>query len=72
MIKKVEMFTVVCDNCGARCGENDGIIAWSDESTTKDVASNSDWANEGDKHYCPDCFSYGDEDELILNLERKR
>jgi hypothetical protein len=33
----------------------------------KDSARESDWhITEDDKHYCDDCYSWGDEDELIL------
>ena len=67
MIEKVEMYCAVCDNCGAVCGEDYGIIAWGDSSQTKEVIADSGWIIEGDKLYCPKCYSYDDEDNLIIN-----
>lgn len=66
MIEKVEMYSAVCDNCGAVCGENDGIIAWTDEATAKDVASNSNWEEYDEQIYCPKCYSYDDEDNFKI------
>lgn len=66
MIKKVEMYSAVCDNCGALCGENDGIVAWNDKNYTKEVADDSNWIFDLDKCYCPECYSYDDNDNLLL------
>lgn len=47
-------------------GEDDGIIAWGDECTAKEQAMESEWAEIGDKHYCPDCYEFDDElDEYV-------
>ena len=71
MILKVEMFTVRCDNCGKLSGDDAEYSCWNDESTALDMASESDWIIEDDKHYCPDCYSYNDEDELTLKTISK-
>ena len=64
MIEKVEMYSAVCDNCGVVCGE--GVVAWNDKGYTKEVAVDSNWAVADDKCYCPKCYSYDDEDNLVI------
>ena len=64
MLQKVEMYSIICDNCKEICG--DEIVAWADKSHMETVAMESDWLKEGDKHYCPDCYSYDDDDNLVL------
>lgn len=60
MIKEVKMYSVVCDRCGKTFGEDDGVDAWVDECTAKEQAMESEWAEIGDKHYCPDCYEFDD------------
>ena len=36
------------------------------EGTAKEQAIESEWADIGDKHYCPDCYEFNDElDEYV-------
>ena len=67
MIQKVEMFTVICDNCGedAGCDCDDGSC-WNDEAVAEEKALESEWINSKGLHYCPKCYSYDDDD--VLNL----
>lgn len=67
MIKEVKMYSVVCDRCGKSfIDEFNGIAAWLDEGTAKEQAMESEWAEIGDKHYCPDCYEFDDElDEYV-------
>ena len=59
MIKEVKMYSVVCDRCGKPfIDEFNGIGAWLDEGTAKEQAMESEWAEIGDKHYCPDCYEF--------------
>ncbi len=69
MIKEVIMYTVVCDNCGKDHNKNEEIAAWNDKNYAQECAMNSNWLKEEDKHYCTDCYSYGDNDELIIKTE---
>jgi hypothetical protein len=67
MIEKVDMYSVVCNNCNeAYYDEHNGFIAWSDESLANENAMNAEWYKENDKHYCPKCFSIDDDDNLII------
>lgn len=68
-IQKIEMYTCICDNCGKSADENTDYSCWGDTSIAKDVAMNADWITEGDKDYCPNCFEYDDEDNLIIKEE---
>lgn len=62
MIKTVTMYSVVCDRCGKTfIDEFNGIGAWLDEGTAKEQAMESEWAEIGDKHYCPDCYECDEE-----------
>lgn len=67
MIKPVTMYSVVCDRCGKTfIDEFNCVMAWVDEGTAKEQAMESEWAEIGDKHYCPDCYEFDDElDEYV-------
>lgn len=70
MIKPVTMYSVVCDRCGRTFIEEfNGIVAWLDEGTAKEQAMESEWAEIGDKQYCPDCYEFDDElDEYVPKM----
>ena len=72
MLKEVTMYTVVCDNCGADSNEGGEYSCWTDGETAKEHAMNSEWIKEGNNHYCPNCFTYDDDDKLVINLERSK
>ena len=65
-IEKMEMFTVICDNCKRSADKDSEYSCWGDESCAEDVAMDCDYIKEGDSHYCPECYSYDDNDNLIL------
>ena len=66
MYLKLEMFTVKCDNCGETSGDNADYSCWNDEQTALNEAQECGWTQEDDKHYCPNCYHYDDDDNLIL------
>jgi ribosomal protein L37E len=66
MIKTVEMYTVVCDNCGKDVYDDSDCYCWNDKGFVEDDAMNYDWIKQDDKHYCADCYSYDDDDNLII------
>ncbi len=68
MIIKEYFYAIECDNCKKVAGSNEHDSAWlPDEDGAKDNAVNGEqWHEEGDKHYCPHCFSFDDEDNLII------
>lgn len=71
MLHKVEMHTVVCDNCKKDIGSESEYSCWNDESYAENSAMESDWIKEEDKHYCPDCISYDDDNNIVLNENLK-
>jgi len=71
MLQKVEMYTVVCDNCQKDIGTEDEYSCWNDDSYAETNAMESDWQKEEKKHYCPECYSYDDNDNLVLNSSLK-
>lgn len=71
MIKKVEMYTVICDHCKDDAGRDSEYAGWSDEDYSVESAVESGWITDGDKHYCGDCWGWDDNDEIELNPERK-
>ena len=70
MIKPVTMYSVICDRCGKSfIDEFNGIGAWLDKGTAKEQAMESEWAEIGDKHYCPDCYEFDEElDEYVPKM----
>lgn len=54
------MFTVVCDNCGKDVNEGEEYSCWNDIMFAEDIAMEVGWIKEDDRHYCPDCFTYDD------------
>ena len=72
MIKELTMYTVVCDNCGADSNEGGEYSCWTEKSVAEDMAMDSDWIKEGSNHYCPDCYTYDDNDKLVINLNRSK
>ena len=72
MKTKVEMFTVTCDNCKKQFeDEYNGYTAWGDFNDAWENASDSDWMGaDFDTHYCPNCYHYDDNDNLIIGNKK--
>lgn len=70
MLQKVEMYTVVCDNCGVDIGVTQEYSCWNDELYAQENAMENEWLKEGDKHYCPKCYSYDDDNLIIRAIEK--
>jgi len=66
MLKEIPMYTVICDGCGKDSNADADFAAWGCKMYASDVAMEADYIREGDEHYCPDCYSYDDEDNLVL------
>ncbi len=71
MIQEVKMYTVICDNCKKDSNEDTDYSCWNDKEYAQDVATEADWITEDDKHYCPNCYSYDDDDNLIIGKSKK-
>lgn len=70
MIKERTMYTVICDNCKYDIGSNSEYSCWNDNSYARENAMESEWLEQDDKHYCPDCFTHDENDNIIINKAR--
>lgn len=70
-VEKVNMFTVICDNCGEDIGVNQEYSCFGDDSCAEENAMESDWIKQNGNHYCTECYSYNDDDELVIDEKRK-
>lgn len=66
MIVEVKMYTVICDNCGTDVNKDSEYSAWNDKNFAENVAMESDWIKEGDKHFCNYCWSHDEDDKVVL------
>ena len=64
MIKDKTVYTYICDKCGKDICDETDYIGWNDLGVY-DIYDEG-WVEVGDKHYCPDCYDYNEEDELII------
>jgi len=71
MIKEIKMFTIICDNCGKDVCDGEEFSCWNDEGYVKDCASDADWVEHNNGDYCPNCYEYDDNDELIFKTKTK-
>jgi len=65
-IVPIKMYTVKCDGCGKKSGDDNQFAGWTDESVAEDDAIEGGWIIEGKSHYCGDCHYYDDDDNLIF------
>lgn len=66
-VKQVTMYKIVCDNCGNDDSTEDGIQLSFNASDAEDAIVDSYWhTSDDDKHYCPSCFTIGDDDEITI------
>lgn len=67
MILEVTMYTVKCDRCGEVSGEGEEICAWNEAQFAVNEAVDSfDWEEVDDKHYCPNCLMWDDEETVRI------
>ena len=63
------MFTVICDGCGKDVNKDADYSCWDDKGYAEDIAMDSDWVTDNDKHYCTDCYYYDEDDKLIIQAK---
>lgn len=66
MIYPVTMYAAKCDNCGEEVRLMGEYAALAEKDCVRDELMESGYHEDGDKHYCPDCWSYDDEDNIVL------
>lgn len=67
MYHEEKMYGIICDNC--KESYQDDHNGWSymiDENSIWELADNDGWHEEGEKHYCPKCHHFDDDDNLVI------
>lgn len=70
MIIEKKMYGCKCDNCGEEWADDwNGWIAFTDQSSMDQNVRDDDlWHTTKDgKHYCPNCFCFDDDDNLVIS-----
>lgn len=68
MKQEVKSMIIVCDSCGKHYEDGNGMVCYlgdTDGSGIEQEALNSEWESLGDKHYCPDCYSIDENDNIV-------
>lgn len=56
MLKRVKMYSIICDGCGCVLDGSGGEVAWNTEEYAEECAEDANWLITGNgKHYCPKC-----------------
>lgn len=74
MKKKVETIIIVCDNCGEHFVNGDGFTCYTDDPDGGNMlseATSSGWLDIDGRQYCPDCWHYDDDDNIVCSDGRK-
>jgi len=64
-IQRETTFTMICDNCKKQLEDQENCT-WLSVSKLNEVADASSWFNDDGLHYCPSCYEFDDNDQLIL------
>ena len=68
MIISERFYNVECDCCGALANEE----LWRcDEEGAKEDAQEADYLVLGEKCYCPNCYQYDDDDNIVTKDGKK-
>lgn len=75
MIQEIKMFGCFCDNCGDQWDDDEtGYCAFTDAFSMKDhLVDDTHWhtlSGTPDRHYCPECFTIDDNDNLIIKPKK--
>jgi hypothetical protein len=68
MILKEIFYAVKCNRCGI-LHEGSDYSYFSQEGDAIESAYESEWCEFDDKHYCPDCFTFTDEDQEEVKVK---
>lgn len=64
-MRKLEtMATYICDCCGERLRDINDFVGYIDADIWAETEH--DWIEQDGKHYCPDCYTIDDSDNIII------
>lgn len=69
MKQEVKAIQLSCDCCGEVFSNDDGIACYVGDLDGTQIwndADNDNWLEFGDRHYCPNCYSFDKDDENIV------
>lgn len=67
-IVKEYFYNIQCDRCGKLANEE----LWrNDVGFAKEDADESEFIEVEGKHYCPDCYTIDDEDNIVIKEDAK-
>ncbi len=61
-VVKEYFFNIKCDVCGCLC---DNELWHTDSQGIKAIADESGWIKLGGKDYCPDCWEYDENGDIV-------
>lgn len=59
---KEYFYNIKCDACGCLCDEELWMV---DSQGAQETADESGWQKLGEKNYCPNCWKYDENDNII-------
>ena len=68
MIVQEIFYAVQCDNCCQIAEDYNGFSYFISANSSNEKAMEAEYHKDGDKHYCPECHSFDDEDNLIIKI----
>jgi len=76
MYTKTEVYSIVCDNCQDLFidDRDSGQCYWEIADEARVEADEYGWHHDADnnKHYCPECHTINDNDELVIDMTRTK
>ena len=71
MIKELTIYTVICDSCGKDSADGTDYAGWNDKEFTVECAMEDNWIKEDENHYCPECYGFDDDGEIIIKNKQQ-
>lgn len=69
-ISEVECFMVECDHCKDMFENSEGFSIFVDQGSAKEECRDADWLIENNKCYCPNCYDYDENDNIIIKTKK--
>lgn len=67
-MRKLEtMTTYICDCCGERLKDNSDFVGFIGLDIWEEF--DHDWIEHEGKHYCPNCYSIDDDDNIVIKTK---
>ena len=67
MIKEVKAFELHCDRCDEKYVEyHSDYCMWGESELAIESAMNDDWVEHNGGHYCPKCYKFDDDGEIVF------